>query len=149
MRTDNRLPRVLHLLLHLEPIKDPVTSEALGQMLGMNASLVRRIMGGLRDAGFVKSTKGHRGGWYLAMPLREITLAQVYDALGSPTLFAIGQSGDTPSCLLEKAANGAMERALDAASKVFTVEMEKTTVADLVKGHRAEIENYVDVKNAV
>lgn len=142
MRTDSRLPRVLHVLLHLEHIKDPMTSDQIGQMLGMNASLVRRTMAGLRDAGFLKSTKGHGGGWYLAKPLTEITLAQVYDALGQPTLFAVGQSDDAPACLLEKAANAATENALIAARGVFTSVLAKTTVADLAHQTRDQIHRF-------
>ena len=139
MRTDSRLPRVLHVLLHLEQIEDPATSDMIGQMLGMNASLVRRTMAGLRDAGFVSSTKGHGGGWYLATPLSQITMAQVYDALGAPTLFAVGQSNDAPSCLLERAANAATEGALDAARVAFAEALAKTTVADLAEGCRESI----------
>ncbi len=139
MRTDSRLPRVLHVLLHLDEMKDPITSDLLGQMLGMNASLVRRTMAGLREAGFVSSTKGHGGGWYLAKPLDEITLKQVYDALGSPTLFAVGQSNDAPDCLLERAANVATAAALEQAREVFQDALARTTVADLVKGSRERI----------
>lgn len=136
MRTDSRLPRVLHVLLHLEQIKDPVTSDMIGQMLGMNPSLVRRTMAGLREAGFVSSTKGHGGGWYLANSLDQITMAQVYDALGAPTLFALGQSDDAPTCLLERAANTATETALEAARAAFRVSLARTTVADLADGCR-------------
>lgn len=139
MRTDNRLPRVLHVLLHLEQIKDPVTSDQIGQMLDMNASLVRRTMAGLRDAGFLNSTKGHGGGWYLAKPLKDITLAQVYDALGQPTLFAVGPSDDAPTCLLEKAANAATQSALVAARAAFTSTLAGTTVADLADETRDQI----------
>ncbi len=142
MRTDNRLPRVLHVLLHLEDNKDPITSDQIGQMLGMNASLVRRTMAGLRDAGFLSSTKGHGGGWYLVRPLKEITLAQVYDALGQPRLFAIGQSDDTPTCLLERAANEATKNALTAAQEVFTTTLEQTSVADIVDGVRDQIDQF-------
>lgn len=139
MRTDNRLPRVLHVLLHLEQIEDPITSDQIGQMLDMNASLVRRTMAGLRDAGFLNSTKGHGGGWYLARPLKDITLAQVYDALGQPTLFAVGQSDDAPTCLLEKAANAATENALTAARAMFTSTLAGTTVADLTDEARHQM----------
>ena len=139
MRTDSRLPRVLHVLLHLDEMKDPVTSDLIGRMLGMNASLVRRTMAGLRKAGFVSSTKGHGGGWYLAKPLNEITLKQVYEALGSPTLFAVGQSNDAPTCLLERAANAATTAALEQARTVFQDALAQTTVADLVEGSREQI----------
>lgn len=139
MPTDNRLPRVLHVLLHLEEIDAPVTSDMIGQMLGMNPSLVRRTMAGLRKAGMVGSTKGHGGGWFLAKPLDKISLADVYDALGTPTLFALGPSGDTPDCLLERAANAAVADALDASRAVFEAKISGITVADLCREPRSAI----------
>ncbi|MEM7026206.1 MAG: Rrf2 family transcriptional regulator [Pseudomonadota bacterium] len=142
MRSDSRLPRVLHVLLHLEQVERAATSEQLGRMLRTDASLVRRTMSGLRKAGFVSSTKGHGGGWYLAKPLTEITLAEVYEALGSPQLFAVGPSSDSPTCLLEQAANAATENALQAARKTFDAELARVTVADLVRGHAEAIERY-------
>ncbi len=139
MRIDSRLPRVLHVLLHLEQIREPVTSDRIGEMLGTNPSLVRRTMAGLREAGFVGSTKGHGGGWVLEKPLSEITLADVYAALGAPQLFAVGPSGDAPDCLLERAANAATSKALEAARETFEAELRKVSVADLVAPHAEEI----------
>ena len=139
MPTDSRLPRVLHVLLHLDQIDDPVTSEQIGKMLATNPALVRRIMAGLRDAGFVASAKGHGGGWYLLRPLTKISLADVYAALGSPQLFAVGQSSDNPTCLLEQAANKATAKALEAARSVFQGELAKMTVAELVHPHAEAI----------
>lgn len=142
MRTDSRLPRVLHVLLHLEQIREPVTSDQIGNMLNTNPSLVRRTMAGLRKAGFVTATKGHGGGWVLERPLSEISLADVYAALGSPQLFALGQSGDAPDCLLERAANAATSNALEAARQTFQAELQNVTVADIVAPYAEEIKAF-------
>ncbi|MEC7762444.1 MAG: Rrf2 family transcriptional regulator [Pseudomonadota bacterium] len=131
MRTDNRLSRVLHALLHLERHDGPATSDEIGAMLNTNPAVVRRTMGGLREAGIVVSVKGHGGGWTLARPLEEITMLTIYDALGEPSLFALGQSDDAPGCRLENAANDALAGALDAARARFREELERVSVADL------------------
>lgn len=146
MPTDSRLPRVLHVLLHLEEIDEPVTSEMIGKMLNTNPSLVRRTMGGLRKAGMVGSTRGHNGGWYLERKLNEITLAEVYDALGAPNLFSVGQSDDAPQCLLERAANNATAKALSSARNSFLTELHSVTVADLVTESRAAIAKHQMIK---
>lgn len=145
--TDSRLPRVLHVLLHLDQTEDPVTSDQIGQMLMTNPALVRRVMGGLRKAGLVSSSKGHGGGWYLVRSLTEISLADVYAALGSPQLFAVGPSSDNPSCLLERAANKATGNALEAAKLVFNTELEKMTVAELVRPHAQTIKAHQRQRN--
>ena len=138
MPTDSRLPRVLHTLLHLDEAEAPLTSEMIGKMLGTNPSLVRRTMAGLRKAGMVESIKGHGGGWILAKSLDQMTLAEVYEALGTPTLFALGVSGDRPDCLLERAANVATVNALDKARESFLSELKAVTVADLIDEPRAK-----------
>jgi Rrf2 family protein len=146
--TDSRLPRVLHILLHLDQNEDPITSEMIGKMLKTNPSLVRRLMAGLRKVGFVSSTKGHGGGWYLEKPLTQISLADVYEALGSPQLFALGQSGDAPSCLLARSADEATQKALEAARATFQAELAEVMVADLVRPHVETIKKYRQNKEA-
>lgn len=131
MRQDSRLSRVLHALLHLDRMEGPATSEVIASMLGTNAAVVRRTMGGLRAAGIVTSTKGHRGGWSLAKPLDDISLMDIYTALGSPVLFAIGNDEQEPKCMLAKAANKATLQALEAARHQFEAVLGSTSVADL------------------
>ncbi|MDF9301956.1 Rrf2 family transcriptional regulator [Tritonibacter mobilis] len=139
MRTDSRLSRVLHVLMHLADSDELLTSEMIGQMLNTNPSLVRRTMGLLRQGGLVGSTKGHGGGWYLEKPLSTFSLADVYSALGEPKLFAIGTSDDTPNCLLEQSANAATARALEAARQTFLENLSSQSVADLINERRDEI----------
>ena len=119
MRRDSRLSRLLHVLLHMDEHDGPLTSETIARMLGSNAAVVRRTMAGLRDAGYVASEKGHGGGWTLARPLSEITLLDIYRALGSPELFAFGLASEAPSCLVEQAVNAAMERAIEDAERML------------------------------
>lgn len=131
MRQDSRLPRVLHALLHLDRMQGPATSELIATMLGTNASVVRRTMGGLREAGIVGAVKGHGGGWSLAKPLTAISLLDIYRALGTPTLFAIGIDDDPTTCLLARAANDATQSALAKAQQQFEAHLGSVSVADM------------------
>ncbi|MEM7721410.1 MAG: Rrf2 family transcriptional regulator [Pseudomonadota bacterium] len=133
MRSDNRLPRVLHILLHLGEMDEPVTSDRMGEMFGLDASLVRRTMAGLREHGLVASIKGHGGGWHLQRPTAEISLLDVYTALGSPNVFAIGAPEPSSPCLLEHAATDATKAAMEAARRHFEEELRRVSVADLAK----------------
>lgn len=139
MRQDSRLPRVLHALLHLERMQAPATSELIAQMLGTNSSVVRRTMGGLRQAGIVVSVKGHGGGWSLARPLTEVSLLDIYQALGAPTLFAIGVDEGKPTCLLARAANDATANALLKAQHQFEAHLKNVSVADMALNLEQEI----------
>lgn len=142
MRQDSRLSRVLHALMHLERIEGPATSELIAQMLDTNPAVVRRTMAGLRDAGILKSVKGHGGGWSLAKPLKDISLHDVYSALGFPPLFAIGNDEANPTCPLEQAANSAINDALDAARAQFIQDLKSKSVATLLNHNRQEIESW-------
>ena len=82
MKQNSQLSDVLHVLLHMAEGDGPSTSEALAAAMQTNPVVLRRLMGGLREAGFVASGKGHGGGWVLSCDLNRITLGDVYQALG-------------------------------------------------------------------
>jgi len=133
MRRDSRLSVALHVLLHMGEMGRVVTSEALGPMMKMNPVVVRRTIAGLRDAGIVRSEKGHGGGWSLARELGSVTLGDVYDALGTPAFFSVGNRDDKPRCLLEQAVNRALGQALSDAEALILERLRSITVADLVR----------------
>lgn len=139
MRQDSRLSRVLHVLLHMQDAGAPMTSEDISRMLGTNPAVVRRTMGGLRSAGYVSSEKGHGGGWTLIRPLSEISLLDVYRALGCPELFALGLSNDSPACLVERSVNSALNDNLRAAERLILdrfAEIKLSHIArDFASGH--------------
>lgn len=112
MRADFRLARMLHVLAHLHGRVGTTSSEEIARMLDTNPVLVRRMMGGLRNAGHVQSTAGRNGGWVLARDPADITVLDVYEALEEPVIFAIGAHVDHPGCKLEKAISGALDVAM-------------------------------------
>ncbi|RFA29267.1 transcriptional regulator [Alkalilimnicola ehrlichii] len=131
MRTDSRLSRMLHVLLHMAREDDPITSEQLATMLGTNAAVVRRTMAGLRKAGYVQSEKGHKGGWQIACDLDAVTLLDIHHAVGGPRIFAIGTDRQNPDCAVERVVNDAIADALQQAEKLLIERLGAVTLADL------------------
>lgn len=131
MMRDSRLSGILHVLLHLAKQDGPVTSEVLARAMGTNPAVIRRIMAGPREQGFVRSEKGHGGGWQLACDLSAVTLLDIHRALGAPTLFAIGHRADAPGCLVEQAVNAALGEAFDAAEALLLARFGTVTLAKL------------------
>lgn len=131
MRNDTRLSRMLHVLIHMARHEQPATSDTIAQMLGTNPVVVRRTMALLKDGGYVRSEKGHRGGWTLAKSLADITLLNIHQALGSSSLFAIGLSTDHPECLVEQAVNAALTEAFDAAQALLIDRLGSVTLEQL------------------
>jgi len=133
VRTDSRLSRMLHVLLHMARDDQPVTSERIAQMLGTNPAVVRRTMGGLREAGYVRSEKGHGGGWTLDCDLAQVTLLDVYRAVGSERLFAMGFDNVHPDCLVEKVVNDALQDAMEQATAILLERLGAVSLADLAE----------------
>ncbi|QDU40478.1 Putative HTH-type transcriptional regulator YwnA [Maioricimonas rarisocia] len=139
MRRDSRLSGVLHILLHMAEQQGPVTSEDLSRMMGTNPVVVRRIMAGLRDQGFVHSQKGHGGGWTLSCDLSEVTLRDIYTALGSPALLAMGNRTDAPGCIVEQAVNAALKQTFDDAEELLLARFGEVTLSKLSDDYRARL----------
>jgi Rrf2 family protein len=136
MRRDSRLSLALHVLLHMSEADGPLTSETLAPMMKTNPVVLRRTMAGLRDAGVVRSEKGHGGGWSLTRPLASVTLGDVYDALGVSAPFNIGHRDRSPRCLLERAANRALGAALADAEALLVERLRGVTVAEVLADAR-------------
>ena len=119
MRQDTRLSRLLNVLLHMAQTDAPMTSQQIAGMLGSNAVVVRRIMAGLRDGGYVEAERGHGGGWRITKRTDEITVLDVYRSLGSPDLFAFGFSNPRPSCLVEQSVNATIAGSIETATALI------------------------------
>lgn len=131
MKMDSKLSGVLHVLLHMAELNKPVTSEILAKVMCTNPVVIRRIMAGLREQGYVRSEKGHGGGWTLASDLSRITLRDIYHALGNPSLLAMGNRTDTPACLVEQAVNASLGQALEDAEAFLLARFGEVTLAML------------------
>lgn len=133
MRNDSRLSRMLHVLLHLARHERPITSDEIARMLGTNPVVVRRTMAGLRDAGYVRSEKGHGGGWVIAADLAAVTLLDVHRAVGGPHLFTIGSENSNANCAVERVVNEALENALNEAEALLIERLGTISLAELAR----------------
>jgi Rrf2 family protein len=134
MKRDSRLSGMLHVLLHMAERRGPVTSEILAKAMKTNPVVIRRIMAGLRDHGYVRSEKGHGGGWTLARDLSRITLRDIYTALNCPSLLALGHRTESPRCLVEQAVNAVLEQAFRDAEALLLSRLGDVTLATLRAG---------------
>lgn len=133
MRHDSRLSRMLHVLIHMDTLDTPSTSETIAAMLNTNPVVVRRTMAGLREQGYVQSGKGHGGGWTLARPLAGITLLDIHHALGDPPVFALGTTDEHANCPVERAVNAELGDAMRQAERMLLDRFGSVTLADLAR----------------
>ena len=139
MKRNSQLSGVLHVLLHMAERDGPMTSEVLAKAMDTNPVVIRRIMAGLRDQGYVRSEKGHGGGWTLARDLSQVTLRDVYTAIGCPPLLAIGNRTESPGCVVEQEVNAALGEAFRDAQALLLSRLGEVTLASLSNALRGRL----------
>lgn len=139
MKKNSQLSDVLHVLLHMAQAEGPATSELLAAAMQTNPVVLRRSMAGLRDKGFVRSSKGHGGGWVLSCALEAVTLRSVYEALGEPSLVSLGFRENHPQCLVAQAVNEALGVAVQDAERLLLERLGEVTLADLASDFRRRL----------
>jgi Rrf2 family protein len=134
MPRSSRFSVALHVLTHLVEAAEPQTSERLAACVGTNPVVVRRTLAGLREAGLVTSARGIGGGWALARDATEITLRDVYAALGERLLQGIDIGTPTrraSGCPIQRAVSRTLDEFLDDAEALLAERLDRITVASL------------------
>ena len=114
------------VLMATEPEKFH-TSQALAAALVTNPVVVRRLLSALSHAELVVSVKGPSGGSRLARSPKQITLRDIYRALGTGDLLHRGKHESAETKGLKKAIQGAFRKA----EKSLEEELDSTTLNQL------------------
>jgi Rrf2 family protein len=73
----------------------PVKGEKVAQAQDIPLKFLENILGELRHAGLVRSQRGTEGGYWLARPPEEITIADVMRAVEGPLASVRGEPAET------------------------------------------------------
>lgn len=132
MKRSSRLSIALHALVHLhaQPGKQ-LTSASLATCLMTNPVVVRRILGELREAGIVDASKGPNGGWSLNRPAQEITLRQVYEAMGERLLVRTESDPGDVTCAIVRSVDRVMHDFLDDAEALLAARLQRVRLSDI------------------
>jgi Rrf2 family protein len=109
----------------------PVKGEALARSQDIPTKFLENIMGDLRKAGIVSSQRGAVGGYWLARPADEVTLADVIRAVDGPLANVRGTRPE------QTAYQGVTESLVDvwiAVRASLRSVLEAVTLADVVAG---------------
>lgn len=115
----------------------PVTSTFLAGSIGTSPVMVRTIMGMLKQAGIIESSKG-KTGITLAKPLDEITLLGLWRAVDqsdADSLFHFHENS-CPQCPVGGNIHAALDGRLTAAQRALEDQLKRTTLADVEKDIR-------------
>jgi Rrf2 family protein len=106
MQIDATFTNAIHICVFLERTeKHLVNSTELGESIGTNPVVVRRIVGRLKEFGLIKVKQGIGGGYFLGRPAASITLWDIYLAMKKENPFRckIGNVEDKVSAGLPEA----------------------------------------------
>jgi Rrf2 family protein len=133
MKLTARSEYALLALVYLgrQPREGLVSVETIAQAQGIPQKFLEQILLALRRAKYLRSAKGHRGGYQLARPADEITLAEVvrlFDGALAPTDSVSRYFYEATPIEKEKK----LLRVFREIRDLVSARMEATTIADIV-----------------
>ena len=134
----------VHILTAIDYFKDldRVNSEFLAGSIGVNPVIVRTVISQLREAGIVQTQRGSSGA-ELAKPLHEITLYDVYKAVGSVDaeegLFHFHEQPN-PECPVGRNIHVVLDQHLAEAQRAMEEKLMSVTLADILEDTKQVIE---------
>src|SRR5262245_29537079 len=126
---------------------DPVPLAGVSQREGISLLFLEQLFQHLRKANIVKSVRGPHGGYVLARPASEITVADVVKTVEAPLYTSSCFSKDEPvdQCrMAESCVSGALWKQLSEHIETF---LDSVTIADLCQP-KTEVVYHLKVKSA-
>lgn len=136
MQISSRFTIAIHVFACIEVFRDDykLTSDFLADSVSVNPVVIRRILQQLKSAGLITVARGS-GGASIAKPLNEITFLDVYNAVEcveDGELFHFHEKPN-PNCPVGKNIHQVLDEKLLQIQHAMEAEMQKITIADVVK----------------
>ena len=130
MRISAKVDYALRAAIELAALNvdGPVKGEALATAQGIPLRFLENILGDLRNAGVVESRRGVEGGYLLARPAAEITLADVIRAVDGPLA---NVAGTRPNLLKYEGSTEKLTEVWVGVRAALRSVLEETTLADM------------------
>lgn len=114
--------------------KGPVNLNDIAERQGISAKYLWQIVNLLKTAGFVRGTRGPKGGYILIRDPADITMLDVIQALEGPVTLV--ECVDDPACCA-RGENCVAHSVWEEVSQVIRAALQKITLAEILRRHAA------------
>ena len=130
MRASSKFTIAIHICIYLDYSNDElVSSQTLAESVKTNPVVIRRLIGQLRRQGIVGSVAGAKGGFYLAKPVDQLTLWDIYLVVRDDEFF--NKPKVNPDCVVSSNLAVLVDDIYSESEHSMKNSMEKVTVAQL------------------
>ncbi len=140
MASNSRLAIAIHtagMLAFGEQI--PITSAMIAKSVDTNPVVIRRIIGNLVKHGLVEVKMGTGGGSKLTKSPGEITLADIYLALGEGEIFHVPELDESHACPVGKLVRPVLRKFFSEAENGLIEKLEGKTLQDVLSDVRKKL----------
>ena len=130
---DTKFSVALHILTMISESEENLSSQALAESVGTNASYIRKVIALLKNAGLIQSHQG-KTGYQLSKSPKDITLLNIYFAtqeVSHISLFQVHQNSN-PDCPVGKHIQGAVSPLFASAEAQLEKELAQQTLEDVI-----------------
>jgi len=117
---------------------DCCSSSRLAQTVNTNPVVIRRLLIELQEAGHICTLRGPRGGALLKRKPERVTLREIHQAVDQGNTFGTHPNEPSPECPVGKKIAKVMGRIQDRANRALERELERMTLADVLRDLRRE-----------
>jgi Rrf2 family protein len=131
VRTTAKADYAVRAAVELAAAGDMITADQIAQAQGIPVNFLENILRDLRRAGIVESRRGQAGGYLLARPAQEISIADVIRAVEGPLANVRGIS---PDALQYQGSSAKLREVWVALRASVRSVLEQVTLADVARG---------------
>ena len=130
---DTKFSVALHILTMISESKEILSSQALAESVGTNASYIRKVIALLKNAGLITSQQG-KTGYQLSKEPKDITLLEIYFAtqeVSHISLFPVHQNSNS-DCPVGKHIQAAVSPLFASAEAQLEKELAQQTLENVI-----------------
>jgi Rrf2 family protein len=115
---------------------DCCSSSRLARTVNTNPVVIRRLLIELQAAGLISTLRGPHGGALLKRKPEKVTLREIHNAVDQGNTFATHPNEPSAECPVGRKIAKVMERIQERANRALARELEKMTLADVLRDLR-------------